>query len=171
MQTNPNQPWREWLEAEAQEREDAADAAFASLMAEAPRVEVSAAFVERTMTAVRSRRARERRLQWSARTVAAVAVAVTAAAGVWAGGALLADALANVLVAAVRGLLWTTEAMGGGLRWWAVLARFGSAIATAAATPLSMAVLVALQVVGALAMYGMKQLLGDEPAAQEEARV
>lgn len=171
MEIHPNEPWREWLEAEAQQDDEAAEAAFASLMATAPRVEVSPVFVERTMATVHRAHVRQRRLRWTVRVVASVAAVATAAVAVGAGGALLGDALANGLVGVVRGLLWTAGAMGGGLRWWAVLERFGSAIGTAAATPQSMAVLVALQVVGALAMYGMKRLLGDESAAQEEARV
>ena len=60
--------------------------------------------------------------------------------------------------------------MGGGLRWWSLLEKVGSAVGTAVATPQTTAVLVALELMGAMAVYGIQRLLGDE-AAQEEAHV
>jgi hypothetical protein len=94
-----------------------------------------------------------------------------AVVGLRVGGAFVMTLVADGLVAGVSGVVWTADTVGGGLWWWSLIEKVGSGVAMAATTPRSVAVLVALQVVGAMAMYGMTRLLGDEHAAQEEARI
>lgn len=171
MAFNPDDKWREWLEAEEFGREATAEEAFTSLMADLPPVAVSPAFVDKTMRVVRERRARQRRMAWAVRAAATVLAAGGAVLGLRVGGAVLLSLVADGLVAGVQGVVWTADTVGGGLWWWSVLETMGSAVAKVATAPRSVAVLIALQLVGAMAMYGMTRLLGDERAAQEEAHV
>ncbi len=171
MAFNPDDKWREWLEAEEYGREATAEEAFTSLMADLPAVAVAPAFVEKTMRVVRARRVRQRRMAWAVRAAVAVVAIGTGALALRVGGGFVLSLVADGLVAGVQGAVWTADTVGGGLWWWSVLERIGSAVGKAAAAPRSVAVLVALQLVGAMAMYGMTRLLGDERAAQEEAHV
>ncbi len=171
MQIHPDDQWREWLEAEDHGREATAEEVFASLMAGLPGEAAAPAFIERTMAAVRARRLRQRRMSWAVRAAVTLLAATVSAVSVNLGGAFVMTLLADGLVAGVRGVVWTADTVGGGLWWWSVLEKLGSAVARAATTPRSVAVLVGLQLLGAMAMYGMTRLLGDERAAQEEARV
>ncbi len=170
MQTNPNDHWRDWLEAEEEGRDDLAEFIFARVMADLPRVEPSPAFVERAVQAAWQRRVRQQRLAWVARAAAVLAVVIGGGAGLFALGTAVIGAAADGAVAGVQGVIWTADAMNGGLRWWAFLRNVGSAVGTAVATPQTTAVLVALELTGAMAVYGIQRLLGDE-AAQEEAHV
>ncbi len=175
MQTNPNDPnpskhWRDWLEAEEEGRDDLAELTFARLMADLRRVEPSPAFVERAVQAARQRRVRQQRLAWAARAAAVLVVLVGGGVGLFVLGEAVVGAAADGVVAGVQGLIWTADAVSGGLRWWSLLEKLGSAVGTAVATPQTTAVLVALALMGAMAVYGIERLLGDE-AAQEEAHV
>ena len=175
MQTNPNDPnpsehWRDWLASEQEGRDDLAEFAFARLMAGLLPVEPSPAFVERAVQAAWQRRVRQQRLAWVARAAAVLVVLAGGGVGLVAFGAVLIGAAADGVVAGVQGLVWTANAVGGGLRWWSLLENVGSAVGTAVATPQTTAVLVALELMGAMAVYGIQRLLGDE-AAQEEAHV
>ena len=175
MQTNPNdrnpsEHWRDWLASEQDGRDDLAEFTFARLMADLPRVEPSPAFIERAVKAAWQRRVRQQRLAWAARAAAVLAVLVGGGVGLFALGAAVIGAAADGLMAGVQGLIWTADAVGGGLRWWSLFEKVGSAVGTAVATPQTTAVLVALELIGAMAVYGIERLLGDE-AAQEEAQV
>lgn len=171
MQIHPDDQWREWIEAEEHGRETTAEEAFARLMAGLPEETAAPAFIERTMAAVRARRARQRRLAWAVRAAVALLAVTAAVISIRLGGAFVMTLAADGLVAGVRGVVWTADTVGGGLWWWSVLETVGSGVARAAMAPRAVAVLVALQLVGAMAMYGMTRLLGNERAAQEEARV
>lgn len=170
MTTPSHDPWREWLDAEEASREDLAEQAFARLMADLPGEEPSAAFIEQVAVGAWERQVRRRRLAWAAR----VAVAVSVVAGGAAGVALLGSALvargAAGLTQLVGVAMWFLDTVASGLRWWAFLGNVGSAVGTAVATPQSTVVLLALALTGAMAMAGIRRLLGDEPA-QEEAHV
>ncbi|MEQ1898047.1 MAG: hypothetical protein ABL971_11740 [Vicinamibacterales bacterium] len=175
MQTNPNDPnpskhWRDWLASEQDGREDLAEFTFARLMADLPPVEPSPAFVGRTVQAAWQRRVRQQRLAWVARAAAVLAVLIGGGVGLFVLGTAFLGAAADGVVAGVQGLIWTADAVGGGLRWWSLLEKVGTAVGTAVATPQTTAVLVALELMGAMAVYGIERLLGDE-AAQEEAQV
>ena len=163
--------WREWLEAEEKGLEATAEEAFASLMAGLPAAAAAPSFVDATMRTVRARRARQRRMVWAVRAAVAVVAVGGAVLGLSAGGAFVMSLVADGLVAGVQGAVWTADTVGGGLWWWSVLETMGSAVGKVAMAPRSLVVLVALQLVGAMAMYGMTRLLGDEHAAQEEAHV
>lgn len=170
MQTNPNHPWRDWLASEQDGPDDLAEFTFARLMADLPGVEPTPTFVERTVQVAWRRRVRQQRLAWAARAAAVVLVLAGGVAGLWAVGSAVTAAAADGVVAGVQGLIWTAGAMSDGLRWWAFLQNIGSAVGTAVATPQTTAVLVALELTGAVAVFGIERLLGDE-AAQEEVRV
>jgi len=171
MQIHPDDQWQEWLEAEEHGRESTAEHAFASLMAGLPRAAADPAFVETAMRALRVRRARQRRAVWVVRAAVALLAIAGAVVGLRVGGSFVLTLVADGLVAGVRGMVWTADTVGGGLWWWSVLETTGSAVTKVATTPRSVALLIALQLVGAMAMYGMTRLLGDERAAQEEAHV
>ncbi|MGE0393505.1 MAG: hypothetical protein AB7I25_06625 [Vicinamibacterales bacterium] len=171
MQIHPDDRWREWLEAEDRGRETTAEDAFASLLADLPEETVAPAFIERTMAVVHARRARQRRVVWASRAAVTVVAVSAAVLGLRVGGAFVLSLVADGLVAGVQGAVWTADTVGGGLWWWSVLEKMGSAVGKAATAPRSVAALIALQLVGGMAMYGMTRLLGDERAAQEEAHV
>jgi hypothetical protein len=62
----------------------------------------------------------------------------------------------------MRGFVWTTVAFAEGLDTWSVLARAGGAISEAIVTPRATTVLVAIELVGALAFYALGRLLARE---------
>jgi hypothetical protein len=151
-----------WLLSEEAGQDDAADAAFAHLFAAVPKVEPGAEFVQRTFAEVWRLRARRRRvaaLAWAAAIVVTAAGSLAAyvaaaPAGAW--------AVKSGVLAMSHGMPWVfayaTEAVN---LWWAV-ARIGSDIAGAIATPPRAAALMGVELVGISAFFALQRLVGFE---------
>lgn len=162
-----------WLANEHEEQEDAAEAAFAQMFTALPRVEPSAGFVDRTVHVALRRRARRRAAMMVARVAACT---VIAAAGFGLAYVALAYAGASIFSAGVataaRVLAKPIVFVATRVEWWSILARAAAGVGEAIATPQTQAVLIAGEVIGVLAVYGLQRLLRTAPVMTDswEAR-
>ena len=159
--TTPHDDYRDWLDAEADDRDDLAELAFAQLMADLPAVQPSPDFVLRAVAASVEARARQTRLVRLARLAASVAVMVGGLGLLWAVGDRVVDALAHGLVFAMHGLVWLASAVGGGARWWALVTDIASALGRSVATPQTFAAIVLLEMLAASALYTVRRVATD----------
>ena len=156
-----------WLTHEQAGHEDAADAEFKAFFAVLPEAQPSQDFVARTAQAAWKARSR-RRYAW---LPAAAAVFLVAAALVAVG--------ALPVVGLTAGWVLTTVAWGAttvsveiltiavtALEWWSVAARASGTLAGAAALPQGMAVLAAIELAGAAALYGLYRALSGNLTAR-----
>jgi hypothetical protein len=93
--------------------------------------------------------------------VTVVTLALTFALLYYVGGALVRGAT-EALILVPRAIVWILTAVQEGADGWAIAGRVASATANALATPQATFSLTALEVVGALALYGLHRLLRDE---------
>jgi hypothetical protein len=93
--------------------------------------------------------------------LAVVAVAVTVAA-VFVLLPLAVGAFVEGVRLAVNGSVWVAASLGTGVDAWTVASTIGRAAAAALITPRALAVIAALVLVSALALYGLQRLLGYE---------
>ncbi len=145
-----------WLEREGQD-DEAAEAAFGQMFSALPRVEPAPGFAARAAAAAWRERARRRRLMAAGYTTAAASFA-GAAALVAAFGApqwlLLAGA--QVTTSAVMTLLLSAATLAEG---WTLMVQGSSAVARVLVMPQGIAALVAVELVGAAALYALQRLL------------
>ncbi len=167
----PDKP--HWLQAEETGHEELAESAFASLMAEIPSVEPSAAFVDRAVHAAWQARSRRRRVT----RLAYIAVALTIlAAGVGSIYELAGPATtlaARVAVAFSHVLVWLLTSASAGAGWWSIAERVGTAVGDALASPSASASIAAFEMIALLALYALQRLLGEElrrPSKVEEEK-
>jgi hypothetical protein len=159
--------WRRWARAEDEGRDDDADAAFRAVFQAVPRVPAGAGFADRVMRAVGQdgeRRARR------ARALAVCGLAASAVLGLSLVAALIVYSprlLLKSLDLAVQATLWIVGAVDRGLDVWAILAQFGRTAAAIVAAPEVTFALVAVGLVGVVALYGLHRMLGLE---QESSR-
>jgi hypothetical protein len=66
----------------------------------------------------------------------------------------------------LTGIIWLTTSLGSDADAWTILGVVGRALATAALSPKALALMGALLVVSAVALYGLQRLLG----IKEESR-
>ena len=88
------------------------------------------------------------------------------------GGAIVA-ALARGLALLPRAVVWLFVALQEGAGWWSIAGRVGAALADTITTSQVGLALIALELVGAAALYGLQRLLRDEdrrPISTEERR-
>ena len=160
-----------WLLSEKAEQDDAADTAFAQVFAAVSKVEPGADFVERTVgVAWRLRAARRRALAlaWAAAVViAAAGGATTYLAAPFVG----AWALKTVAFAIGRGFPWLIAYTAVAMDWWWTVARIGSHVAEAIATPPRAAALVGVELVGILAFFALQKLVVVGAEHRGEARI
>jgi len=62
----------------------------------------------------------------------------------------------------VNACVWLAASLGAGMDAWSIVALIGRGAADALSTPRALGVIVALVLVGALALYGLRRLLGIE---------
>lgn len=152
-----------WLASEHEGQEDAAEAAFAQAFQALPRIEPRADFADRVVSAVwRVERRRHRAVQWAQGAAALLVMAAGLAIGYAAidyAGAWMATTGAAV---ASRGVVWFMAMAGAGVTWWSVVARVGAGMDTVLATPQNTAALLALELLGMLALWGLRRLLPSE---------
>jgi hypothetical protein len=149
-----------WLADEERGHEEAADAAFAQLIAAVPRIEPRPAFIGQAVTAAWQWRARRRRLVVVGWAAASVLVAAGALAAYLASPSLapvFIKALAFVSGHAVPWFVsYTTVAMNS----WFTLLHVGSVIASALMTPARTAALVGVELFGLLAFFALQRIAG-----------
>jgi hypothetical protein len=150
-----------WLAADRAGRNDDADAAFKSVFRAAP-VDARPAFVDGVMEAIARDVARRRR---RTRIAAATGLAASILIGLAVAVALIAKG-PQILVwsvdSAVAATVWMSGALENGLDLWGVLGQVASAAAAVIATPQVASVLIAIQAIGAAALYGLHRILGSE---------
>lgn len=87
-------------------------------------------------------------------TLAAVAI-------YYLGGALI-RLWARAIVLLPRAVVWVFVAVQQGVDWWTIAGRAGAALADLLVTPQVTVGVVVLELVGALALYGLQRLFRDE---------
>ena len=136
--------------------EDAADAAFSRLFSALPAVEPSADFVQRTVDAAWEARARRRAFRVAASVAAAAVLAFgVLLATVGAPGWLVLTS-ARIAAGSVMAVVWSATAAA---EFWTLTMRAGTAFAGVVVMPQTVAVLVAIELVGAAALYSLHRLL------------
>lgn len=148
-----------WLASEARGDEQEAESAFAHLLTGMPRIEPLPGFGERA-EAVAWRSHRRRRMMAQAARVAALLLAVSGGvaaswaallyAGPWllvSGAAMASGSLAGIVAGVVAGL-----------EWWAAGARVATVLGETLAYRETAGALLAVEVVGAIALYALHQL-------------
>ncbi|HUP20416.1 MAG TPA: hypothetical protein VM778_10740 [Gemmatimonadota bacterium] len=153
-----------WLAAEAAGDETAAEAAFGAAFARMPRLHPAPGFAERVAWAAAPGTVGAPAWSvWGGRLAlaASLAMAGLAAAFLPALRALPFDApsLAGLLQAGVGVFAWVAERLAAGLAVWEFLARIGSAVSTAAATPQATSALIGSATLSALALYSLNRML------------
>jgi hypothetical protein len=159
-----------WLEAEAAGQDELADLAFSRRMAGMPRVEPSRAFIARAVEAAVAARARRRavtRLAWAA---AAVLVAVASGIAVYVSGTVILGRAIGAVVVTAEGLVWLMATLGEGVRWWGLAGRVATAVGAVLASPQTTSLLVAIEVMGAMAIYAFHRVLQEETGARESEK-
>jgi len=75
---------------------------------------------------------------------------------------IAAWAFVRALTMALNGCLWLAASISSGADTWTIIQTIGKAAAGAFATPQISGVIVALVIIGALALFGLQRLLGSE---------
>jgi hypothetical protein len=155
-----------WLEAERAGREGEAEAAFREVFAALPRPVAPPAFSARVLEAVAEAAARRARHERRVRAMVALGVAVAGTGLLLAGyrfaGAMALELLVGLLDVAVRGIVWLATALEGGVDAWSLLAQTARAIGAALTRPSTAGALIAIELVGAGALYALYRLLAAE---------
>ena len=148
-----------WLAREERGDEQGAESAFAHLLAAVPRIEPQPGFSERVGAATWRRRQRQRVMARAARAAALLLAASGGVAASWmallyAGPWLLTSGAAMAsgsLVGIVAGVV-------AGFEWWAAGARVAVVMGETLAHRETAGALLAVEVVGATALYALHQL-------------
>jgi hypothetical protein len=167
MADDLNRSLRRWQAAEAEGRDDEADAEFSAVFgASVPQVGVGVGFTARTLEAVAAAAAREaRRSRRARRTALAAGVAGGAAAAYFGAGFAVTLASASVtrtfdfligLVVRMAGAAQT------GADLWSVLTGIGRAATAVAADPTVTMMLFVLQGIAVAALLALQRLLGSD---------
>jgi hypothetical protein len=156
----PDKP--RWLQAEENGQDDLAESMFASLLAEIPSVEPSAAFVDRAVHAAWQARSRRRRVTRLAYIAGAASIVVAGAVLIYELAGLATTLAARVTVAFLHVLIWFLTSASAGAAWWSIAERVGTAVGDAIASPSASASIAAFEVIALLAVYALHRLLGQE---------
>ena len=158
---------KRWLAREEQGDEQGAESAFAHLLAAVPRIEPLPGFSERVGAAVWRSRQRQRLMARAARAAALLLALSGGVAASWmalvsvgpwlltSGAAMASGSLVGIVAGVVAG------AVGGavaGLEWWAAGARVAIVMGETLAYRETAGALLAVEVVGAIALYALHQL-------------
>ena len=163
-----------WLVSERDGAEAEAESAFGHALAAVSRVEPGLGFVDRAVQAAwraRRRRLAVRRVLWLAASLLVVAGGIVATSlAVVQGGTWLVQTGAAMTS---RLVVWLVRSTAEGLDWWSVVAQVGAAAGSALATPQATFMVVAVELVGALALFALHRVLRSEGrnSDSEEARI
>ena len=164
---DPLANFHRWRAADADEREDDADAAFqAVFQAVVPERPISPELTARTMGAIAAaaardaRRARQLRVGVATGTAAATVAGLYAGAG-WAVG-LVSAALLGLLDMVIALVVRTAEASQSGGGIWGVLSSLGRAASALAADTSVTIALIAVSAVAIAGLVALHRLLGSD---------
>lgn len=160
-----NRSYRRWQVAEADGRDDDADAEFALVFgATLPDMAVQASFTTRTMEAVAAAAAKEGRRARRVRLASVAAGVLALVTGAYFGAAFVVTLVSTVVVGGFDLLIGlvvrTAGAAQTGADLWSVLSGVGRAAAAFAANPTVTMTLIALQGVAVAALLALQRLLG-----------
>lgn len=160
-----NRSYRRWHAAEADGRDDDADAEFKAVFAAAlPPPAVSSALTSRTMAAVAAAATREARKLRRTRAASAAAGIAAALAAVYFGAGFVVTAFTGALTAGFNLLIGAVVRMAGaaetGSGVWSVFTGVGRAAAAFASDPTVTMLLFALQAIALAALFALQRLLG-----------
>ena len=98
-------------------------------------------------------------------------LALGVAAVIYVGGALVSS-VARGLALLPRALVWLIVTMQEGADWWSIAGRVGTAIGEILTTSQVAITIIALEIVGAAALYGLQRLVrnGERGASLEEEK-
>lgn len=167
MTADPQRSYRRWQAAEADGRDDDADAEFGVVFGAAvPEPVVGAAFTARTMAAVAAAAAREARRSRRARAATLVAGLVGGIAAAYFGAGFLVTLISATVTRGFDLLIGVVVRMAGaaqtGADLWSVLTSMGRAAVAFAADPTVTMMLFALQGIAVAALIALQRLLGTD---------
>ena len=152
----------QWLAAEQDGEDDAADTAFAQLFSAMPRVEPAPAFVQQAVTAAWRWRARRRRLMVFGAVAAALLVGVGTVVAFGLAPQVATSLIKGFAFASGRAVPWFVAYASVAMNWWWTLGHVGSTVASALLTPARLVALVGVELVGLLAFFALQRLAGAE---------
>lgn len=157
---------RRWLDAEAEGRDDEADAALKRAFSAIPETGPSSQFIAQTLQAVSVAVARDRRRTRRARLIVVAAAVIVSITGLYFGSGLIISALSTAMVTGldlvVSLVVRVAGAADSGASLWSVLFGLGRAFAAFLAEPKVTVTLLALQGVAAAALFALQRLLGAD---------
>ena len=166
MTVDPTRSYRRWQAAEADGRDDEADAEFAVVFGTVPQAGVGPAFTARTMEAVAAAAATEARRARQTRVATLVTGLIGGIAGVYFGAGLLVSLVSTVMTRGFDLLIGTVVRMAGaaqtGADLWSVVTGMGRAAVSFAADPTVTMMLFALQGIAVAALIVLQRLLGTD---------
>jgi len=155
---------KQWLANEQEGQDDAAEGAFARVFRVLPRIEPTVNFADRVVRAAWLAERRRRRTSRLAQVAAVLLVTVAGAAIGYAAieyaGGWMAAAVAGI---ASRGVIRFVALVRVGVKSWSVVARVGTGVGAGLATPQNTLALLAMELLGILALFGLQRLLPDGP--------
>jgi len=159
--------YRRWLEAEAENREEDADALFGSVFkASVTPVAAPSEFTARTVAAVGMAAAREQR---RARTLRRVGIPVASAAALvvaYLCSGLMMSAFSMIVAKAldllIGSVVYVATTMRGGGDAWSVAGNLGKATAALLTSPSVTTTILILQAMAVAALVGLQRLLRSE---------
>ena len=151
-----------WLDVEQDGHEELAESAFASVVAELPSLEPSAAFVDRAVHAAWQVRSRRRLVTRLAYIAGAVSIAMAGGGSIYelAGPATTLAARTTVVFSHV--LVWLLTSAGAGAAWWSIAERVGTAAGEAIVSPSASVSIAAFEMIALLALYALRRLLSQK---------
>jgi hypothetical protein len=157
--------YRRWHVAEADGRQDDADAEFSAVFGSTlPDLEIGSAFTARTMELVAAAAAREARRARRVRIGSAAAAVSALGAGAYFGASFVVSLVSTMVVGGFDLLIGlvvrTAGAAQTGAGVWSVLSGIGRAAASFAADPGVTMTLIALQGLAVAALLALQRLLG-----------
>lgn len=137
--------------------DEAVDAAFSRLFSTLPQVEPSAAFVQSTVDAAwAARAARQRWVRWAGAAAAVTVMGVASLVAMVGAPGWVVLTAAQFGAGSVMTLVWSATAVA---EFWGLMMSAGTAAARVAVMPQSVALLVAIELLGAAALYSLHRLL------------
>lgn len=157
---------RRWLAADRAGRDEEADSAFSVAFSAVPRADAPERFATRVMDAVVEAAARDRvRTRWVRAGVLA-GVLASAALTVYIGAGLIGSLAGRAFVAfvsfSVNAIVWLVGMIQRGAGVWAILGDIARVTGSVVIEPRVSFVLIAIQVIGVLALVALQRLLGPE---------
>jgi dolichol kinase len=159
--------YQRWLDAELEDRDDDADALFGTVLkGTLPPVQASAAFTERTMTAVTEAAARDLRRARTRRRVLLPVVSIVAVVLAYLCSGLMMSAFSAVVVKSldllIAAVVYVSTTMRSGGDAWTLAGSLGKATAALLTNPVVTTTILALQGMAVAALIGLQRLLRSE---------